>query len=414
MGDAVDQAFEHGFVTDQAHEKYTKLHFVNPDTWYDHAAPDVQITLMIGGFFALIMIIMWGLRYLEIKQKTPTHKMTYWMSVRIMITAAIDSDDPVYTIIKICAQSILFLAFIQIDYRTAFIAMLAFFTFESCLDTVRTLLCVYEYKDHRELYSTSSRMRQDINNDDDEDDDSDAKQLHPTNVYEDLTRVSYVVIMVFITQTLLITFVVIDIMNSSTHSCPDGTAGCPVGGTLGSWCFYCLGIFMAGVVLLGPKTNFGDSEQNPAYWMQLFLYLKGGKGQVTWTDAKTGKKEKRFLRESDWRIWGRFWMSFIINGIGFRILVFALPIQIAAQSSLTGVVFRAVGMLYLVDLDDSPGYTLTFNAKEAVDKLAADDDEPSESTGLLKNNKDALSKEAKAIIKEARDKLDALAASSGL
>ena len=78
------------------------------------------------------------------------------------------------------------------------------------------------------------------------------------------------------------------------------------------------------------------------------------------------------------------------------------------------MVFRAVGMLYLVDLDDSPGYTLTFNAREAEDKLATDDDEPSESTGLLKNNKDALSKEAKAIIKEARDKLDALAASSGL
>jgi hypothetical protein len=33
-------------------------------------------------------------------------------------------------------------------------------------------------------------------------------------------------------------------------------------------------------------------------------------------------------------------------------------IQVTSQSSLTGVVFRAVGMMYLVDLDDTPGYTL--------------------------------------------------------
>lgn len=171
---------------------------------------------------------------------------------------------------------------------------------------------------------------------------------------------------------------------------------------------------MAIVVLLGPKTNFGESEQNPAFWMQLLLYLKANRGQVQWTDAKTGKKVTRFLYHNDWRIWTRFAMSFIINGIGFHILVFALPIQIAAQSSLTGVVFRAVGMLYLVDLDDSPGYTLTFvdrNFKEGEEDENGDA-EPDESTGLL--NKKSLAADAKAILKEAQDKLDALAASSGI
>lgn len=101
-----------------------------------------------------------------------------------------------------------------------------------------------------------------------------------------------------------------------------------------------------------------------------------------------------------------------INGIGFHILVFALPIQIAAQSSLTGVVFRAVGMLYLVDLDDSPGYTLTFVDNDFKEGEYEEKKEPDETTGLLK--KATLAADAKAIIKEAQDKLDALAASSGL
>jgi hypothetical protein len=95
---------------------------------------------------------------------------------------------------------------------------------------------------------------------------------------------------------------------------------------------------------------------------------------------------------------------------GFHILVFALPIQIAAQSSLTGVVFRAVGMLYLVDLDDSPGYPLTFADHDA--KEVEEQKEPDELTGLLQ--KKTLSPAAKALIKECCDKLEALAASSGL
>lgn len=200
-------------------------------------------------------------------------------------------------------------------------------------------------------------------------------------------------------------------MHSDTHNCPDGTKGCPVGGTLGSWAFYLLGIFMACVVLLGPKTNFGESEQNPAFWMQLLLYLKAGRGQVSWTDTKTGLKETRFLAQDDIRVWIRFVMSFIINGIGFHILVFALPIQIAAQSSLTGVVFRAVGMLYLVDIDDSPGYTLTFVDKDFSEEDGDKKAEPDETTPLVQGT---LATDAKAIIKEAQDKLDALAASAGL
>jgi hypothetical protein len=308
MGDEVDSAFETGFVTNSK-KTYETLEFADPFSLYDKEAPDVLVTFGIGAVLVVAMVIMWALRYADKKKAFPADKITYWIQVRAMISAAIDNDNPIYTIVKITAQSFMFLAGIQIDYHTAFIVMLLFFTLESSLDTFRTLLCVYEYAGPEDVILTSADLKKDIT-------DPNSTQLQPTNVYEDLSRVGYLVVMVFCTQFMLISFVVVDILNSSTHNCPDGTAGCPVGGTMGSWLFYCLGIFMAGVVLLGPKTNYGESEQNPAFWMQLLLNLKANRSRVQWMDTKSGEMEVRTLYRNDWRIWTRFAMSFIINGIG--------------------------------------------------------------------------------------------------
>ena len=161
--------------------------------------------------------------------------------------------------------------------------------------------------------------------------------------------------MVFITQFLLISFVVVDTIEKETHSTLDGTANAPVVGTLGSWLIYLLGIFMQSVYILGPKTSFGTSEQNPHYWLQLLLAAKGSGARCQWYDPVEDKDMEMDLRPFDYKLWVRFFMSYTINGLGFHILVHALPVQVAGQSSLTGVVFRAVGMMYLVDLDDAPG-----------------------------------------------------------
>ena len=150
-----------------------------------------------------------------------------------------------------------------------------------------------------------------------------------------------------------------DVYAAETYKCPDGTIGCPVVGTLGSWGFYVLGIFMACVFLLGPKTSFGQSELNPSYWLHLLLIAKKTGAKCTWYDPVADKVKERYLKSNDIRLWFRFFMSFLINGVGFHILVHALPVQVASQNTLTGVVLRAVGMMYLVDLDDTPGYVLT-------------------------------------------------------
>ena len=117
-------------------------------------------------------------------------------------------------------------------------------------------------------------------------------------------------------------------------------------------------------------------------------------------------------------------MSFLINGVGFHILVHALPIQVAAQSSLIGVVFRAVGMMYLVDLDDTPGYTLKLVQEENPEEVAAANPEqdagvnPEQDAGV-NSEQDAgvkthattheMTEEATRIIEEAKAKLEALA-----
>lgn len=177
---------------------------------------------------------------------------------------------------------------------------------------------------------------------------------------------------------------------------------------------------MALVFQLGPKTKYGESEQNPAYWLQLLLATKQSGAKITWYDPVKDRTSERFLYASDWRTWMRFWMSFLINGVGYHILVHALPIQVAAQSSLTGVVFRAVGMMYLVDLDDTPGYKLTI-VQKPVEEIKKEEQQvkleggstkteevaPPEAAGALAPAE--LSQEAELIIEEARKKLDALA-----
>jgi hypothetical protein len=206
-------------------------------------------------------------------------------------------------------------------------------------------------------------------------------------------------------QLTLLFVQVSDIYDTETHSCHDGTAGCPIVGTLGSWAFYILGIFMACVFLLGPKTAFGQSEQNPSYWLILLLSAKKTGSKCTYYDPVSDQTKTRILRPNDWRLFIRFVMSFLINGVGFHILVHALPIQVAGQSSLTGVVFRAVGMMYLVDLDDTPGYTLTLVEEDKDDKRE-NTDAAAQPTQLSEGE---IATKAQMIIEDARGQLDALA-----
>jgi hypothetical protein len=116
---------------------------------------------------------------------------------------------------------------------------------------------------------------------------------------------------------------------------------------------------MACVFYIGPRNSYGQKEQNPTFWLKLFLMAKGHSSVLTWKDPVTEQAHTLALKSNDFRIWLRFIMSFIVNGIGFHFLLHVLPIQVAGQATIIGVVFRAIGMIYLADLDDSAGSTMT-------------------------------------------------------
>jgi hypothetical protein len=182
--------------------------------------------------------------------------------------------------------------------------------------------------------------------------------LNPTNVYEDLTRHQSLATMVFMVQAFLIGLVMDDTYRTETRTCFNGTDGCPMLTSLGSYVLYLLGTFMACVFYIGPRNAYGQKEQNPTFWLKLFLLTKQP-SRVSWTDSVTGQMDSFVLHSNDWRIWLRFILSFVVNGIGFHFLLHVLPIQVAGQSTIIGVVFRAIGMIYLADLDDCTGSPMT-------------------------------------------------------
>jgi hypothetical protein len=126
--------------------------------------------------------------------------LTGSLSLRAMLSALIDNDEPVYTIVKMAAQSFLFLGGLQLNYEAAFSAMLGYFALESCADSLRVVLAFREAHDASDCVVTSKSLRTQL--------DDKTRILQPTNVYEDIGRDTTIVAMVFITQCLLIAFVV--------------------------------------------------------------------------------------------------------------------------------------------------------------------------------------------------------------
>jgi len=78
--------------------------------------------------------------------------------------------------------------------------MLAYFAFESCLDALRLFIAMGEVtlvKDLVVVESWKGHLKK-----------SNTTQLTPASVYEDLSRSPLILMMVFITQSILISFVV--------------------------------------------------------------------------------------------------------------------------------------------------------------------------------------------------------------
>lgn len=393
-----------------AKELYDKVDFISSDSFYNIEAPKPVISLFIGAVLSVISMSMWLQRVFRVidtvhNQKKNAHldKVDFF---RAMISCAIKNDCPTYTTVTYSAIHFICLGGLQTNFQKSYIVMIGFCCLISCAETLGILLTYVKFdtfldvRKNCALYNIE-HVRQMIKVED-------ISNIFPCNVYEDLSRNKTVIIMVFLTQCCLIFFVVLDAYQNPTVTCIDGSTGCPVVGTLGSWMFYVLGIFLGCVYLIGPSSSFGESPHDPRYWKQLLIGLKQAGSKLVWEDPTDSTQ--RQSTDYDLRMWVQFTMSYLINGAGFYLVVYTLPIQVASSSSLFVVVYRALGMMYVIDLDDTDGRKLTIvnenppggnksEQKQSNKHISFEIDEPDSSQ---------IASEAQKIINQARAKLDLL------
>ena len=188
--------------TVSASDLYDLVEF-NTNSLYNRPPPEPRISFLIGGLLSVVGVCLWIGRVRAIQRDVGDNPMSGGSyRLRCLLTAYIDNDSAQFTCIRMAAQSFLFLGGLQLSYQLAFLGILVVFTLESCCDSLRVLLCYRDVVDIRDLVVTSKFLRAELRH------YPVTTTLVPSNVYEDLTRGGFVVAMVFLTQVLLIGFVV--------------------------------------------------------------------------------------------------------------------------------------------------------------------------------------------------------------
>jgi len=308
--------------------------------WFQRPAPSHLFTFSFASTLLLLTLIAYYRRVKVLKNKLGRefHGSVLFCT---LVSAYLDNDEPTFAVARLATKSLFFLGLLQLDYHLGFVIMMIVLLLESSMDATRILLAYRNCRSIRDVHATSQDEAKELL--------AASTTLEPTNVYEDLTRSRLIAIMVFLVQSLLIGIVMFDSYSTPTRTCFNGTADvCPMLASLGSYCLYYMGTFMACVFYVGPLNSYGKKEHDPVFWLKLFLMSKQAGAVLSWKDPVTDKRMK--VKVKDWRIWLRFVMSFLVNSVCFHFLLHVLPIQIASKSSIMGVVFSSVGMIYLVSV----------------------------------------------------------------
>jgi len=190
------------FLTESASDVYDRLNIDTTNDPFNAEAPKPVINFLFGIAFSIVGVIYFMSRVKSIKSTIEGQGATFEGKImwRAMISAYLDANDSGYIIIKMAAQSFIFLGGIQLNYALAFGLMLVIFALESTLDVIRILLALSEVDSLGDLVVTGTNLRTKLR--------QASAELKPKSVYEDTTRSPSIVGMVFVTQCLLISFVV--------------------------------------------------------------------------------------------------------------------------------------------------------------------------------------------------------------
>jgi hypothetical protein len=139
---------------------------------------------------------------INIEKKITDHgeKFDGNLAIRALISATIDSDSPLYVIVSFSAVSFLFLGGIQLNYEMTLVAMIASYSVTSLGESLRVYLAYKNANSLKDVVHTSAIVQSTLHNV--------SMDLNPSNVYEDLGRGITIILMTFVTQLILIAFVV--------------------------------------------------------------------------------------------------------------------------------------------------------------------------------------------------------------
>jgi len=207
--------FKYLLMVPTAADRYDRIETFNTDSLYNRPAPEPWVSFAMGGIFSILSL---GLYVQRVRRMPPNvtgkgAQLSPAIFCRELISAFVDRNDTLFILCKTVGQFFLFLGGLQCNFQLTFIIMLALLAGESCLDALRIfialgevktsiqkdLVVVESWKGQLEEKNKKKKKKKKSEND---------TQLTPTSVYEDLSRPPLIVIMVFITQSLLITFVV--------------------------------------------------------------------------------------------------------------------------------------------------------------------------------------------------------------
>ena len=196
--------------------------------WFQRPAPATWITFVFAGILLIWTLNSYHKRVGKLKSKFGRE---FKGSLRFCaeVSAYMDNEEPTFAMLRLITKSFMFLGLLQIGYHPGFLVMLALLVMESSLDTLRVLLAYWNFRSVRDVRVASEDEARELRA---------TTTLEPTNVYEDLTRPRSIAVMVFVVQSLLIGIVLYDSYQTPTRTCFDGTDGCPMLASLGTFSEY--------------------------------------------------------------------------------------------------------------------------------------------------------------------------------
>lgn len=341
------------------------VEFNYPDLFVNQSAPDPLYNIILASISAIGMVFAFQTRLrLSLRNLKQNYEVqdAVWGSIftRMFITALLDTGDVNFTASYYFTIGFFFLAGYQLDFNMTYSVMLLIFAFVALADLARIYLSYRSYDSLRDYVVTAKTARKEMEVESRGEVNQATVTITPGNIYQNMTRMMLMVILVFVAQAVLIFILVWDILNNQKLiTCfVDGAKGCPTTGTLGSWLLYIFGMFMQCVLILAAKgTHYEHTEQtNPNFWVAVFLGTKKVKSDFSWEGARglaALKTEDIEITAGRNSLFLRLILTTLSNSYGYRILYNSLPILLAARSSYSFVIFVPISVLYISHLDES-------------------------------------------------------------